>query len=392
MWRHAMTVLAPALVAAIAPRLVPAQTIRGQVLDQATSEPVNSVAVILMDSAGTVLVQQTTPADGRYALAAPAPGTYRLRFLAPGYRVLVTPLFDLVAGQELTYPLRLRPVPPTVLDTLVVEGRPVPWNLVGFYRRKQRGVGYFITRDEWERLGFFDVSRAVRWANPFVLPPNAAWGGGAFGRCTPSIFLDGIPLAEDTRDVSVALNRLSLYQLAAIEVYRAPLVPTEFDYPFGTCAAIALWSRVDRMGQGRPLALGLHGGAAVAGAPAGTTRLGAHAIIGFEGLIELYPAFNILGALGGSSTSRRGWELLFAVRVRPLGRKTGWYLGLGTRVGTPRATDAKPATGEWDLVWLNGWELRLGGARPFVELQVLGPLSPGSALLTGLVGVSTRVH
>lgn len=390
--RHCGAVWGLAVFAALVPCTLGAQSIGGQVSDEGTNATVGGVTVTLLDSAGVVHAQQTTGDDGRFNLSAPGPGKYRLRFQVPGYRLLVTPLLSLVAGQELSYPLTLRPLAPAVLDTLLVEGRPVPWNLVAFYQRKQRGLGNFITRDEWERQGFFEVSAAVRWANPFVLLPNA--GRGTIRSCTPRVFLDGLPVAADTNDVSLVLNHLSLYHLAAIEVHRSPTVPPEFDYPFGACAVVALWSSLEMTGRTAHLDLGAHAGTAVAGAAGGRGRAGVQAAIGLVGPLELYGAFNaILSALDpGSVLPRSGWEIVASLRARPLGRESGWYVGVGGRAGGLRATPVAPSTEEQDLVVLSGLELPVGRIRPFVELQVLGPQSPGSAILTGFVGASARLY
>lgn len=377
-------------LAMVAPaRGLPAQVVRGQVLDQSTSVPVSGVVVTLLDSAGAVFGQQTTEADGRFSLSAPGAGRYRLRFQVPGYSLLVSPLLGLTAGEELTYPLTLRPIPPTLLDTLLVEGQPIPWNLVGFYQRKHGSLGAFATREEWQRWAVIEVRDVVRHISPFALVPNAGRGPGLFGNCRAAVFLDHLPL-----DADMDLNTLFLDQMAAIEVYRWPYVPPEFDHPFGVCAAIALWSRVGLWGQAPRLALGIQAGAAVAGASGRRDRVGVHAVIGFEGPVELYPAVSVIGDLlgGGSSAPRAGWELLFAVRVRPLGWGTGWYLGLGERLASFRATATESATDEHDAVLLSGWELKLGGARPFVELQVLDPFRPRSAVLNGFVGVSARIR
>ncbi len=378
-----------ALAALGVPGALPAQSIRGQVLDQATNAPVGGVTVTLLDSAETVFGEQVTQEDGRFALSAPGAGRYRLRFQVPGYRMLVTPLLDLPAGGELDYPLTLRPIPPTLLDTLLVEGQPVPWNLVGFYQRRRRGLGDFATREEWDQWAAIRVEDVVRHINPFVLLPNAGRGTRLFGSCAPAVFLDDLPLAPD-----FDLSDLFLEQMAAIEVYRSPSVPPEFDRPFGVCAVIALWSRLDVTGQPRRLALGVQVGGAVAGVQGRRDRVGIHAVIGLEGPIELYPVFNAITPLVGdaSGLSRSGWEAVMAVRVRPLGRGTGWYVGLGWQTSSLSATSSAPSTSDQGVVSLSGFELIFGGVRPFVELEVLGPFRPSSASLSGFVGVTARIY
>lgn len=376
------------LAALCGTRDLPAQSVSGKVMDQATSTPVAGAAVTLLDSAGSVLGQQTTGTDGRFLLSAPEPGRYRLRFQVPGYDQLVTSLFDLRAGQELDYPLTLQPIPPAVLDTLLIEGHPIPWNLVGFYQRRRRGFGDFATREDWEKWAVSGLPDVIRHLNPFIGLPQGGRGVRLYGNCTVTVFLDNLPLAPD-----YDLYNLFLEGIAAVEVYRAPYLPPEFEHPYGVCAAIAVWSRVDLPGVERRIALGLRLGGALAGAGGWQGRVGAHALIGFEGPLELYPAVTVLGDfLGAGSAARSGWEILFAMRVRPLGPATGWYLGLGGRMTAIKASDTQPASDRQGLVLLSGWELKLGGARPFVELQLLDPTRPGKAVLNGMVGVSAKIH
>jgi hypothetical protein len=368
-------------------RGLPAQSVRGEVTDQARSIPVAGTAVALLDSAGSVRAEQTTGADGHYALSAPGPGRYRLRFQVPGYNLLVTSLFDLEAGQELDYPLTLQPIAATVLDTLLVEGHPIPWNLPDFYRRKRQGFGDFATREDWAKWAVIGVEDVIRHINPFIRLPNAGRGVQLHGNCTPAVFLDNLPLPPD-----YDLTNLFLDGIAAVEVYRAPYLPPEFERPYGVCAAIAIWSRVDMPGTERRIALGVRMGGALAGA-GWQGRVGAHALIGFEGPFELYPAVTLLGNyLGLGPTARSGWEVLFAARLRPLGPTTGWYVGLGGRMTAIKATDTQRAVDQQGLVLLSGWEFKLGGARPFVELELLDPQHPGAAVLNAMIGVSARIY
>lgn len=365
-----------------------AQSVAGRVMDRASGTPVVGTAVTLLDSAGSVLVVQTTEADGRFMLSAPGRGRYRLRFQVPGYQMLVTSLFDLVAGQQLPYSLTLDPISPELLDTLLIEGHPIPWNLEGFYRRRRQGFGNFATREDWGKWAVIGVEDVIRHINPFVGLPNAGRGVSLRGNCVTAVFLDNLPLAPE-----FDLTNLFLDGIAAVEVYRSPYVPPEFEHPFGVCAAIAIWSRVDMPGTQRRIAVGLRAGGSLAGAGGWQGRVGAHALIGFEGPLELYPAVTLLGNfVGAGSTARSGWEILFAIRVRPLGPRTGWYLGLGGQVAAIKATATQPGEEQQHLVLLSGWEWKLGGARPFVELELQDPQRPGSAVVNGLVGVSAKIY
>lgn len=359
-----------------------AQSVSGQIQDEATGTPVSGVTVTLLDSMGAVVGQQTTESDGRFALTAPGPGMYRLRFQVPGYRVLASPLLEIVGEERMSYPVRLRAMAPALLDTLLVEGRPVPWNMVDFYRRRRVGIGHFATRDEWNRWAVLDIDDVVRHLNPFLRAGGRSCTGWP-------VYLDGaqMPSGFPTDD-------LFLDNFEAIEVHRSPTVPPDFDRPFGVCGATVLWSRLDLAGRTTHLDVGVHAGTAVAGVQGGRGRVGFQASLALGGLIELFAAYSsIVGLLDPASvTARSGWELIGAFRARPLGQETGWYVGLGGRAGGLRETASTGSTEEQHLVVLSGLELLVGRFRPFVELQVLGPQSPGSAVVTGFLGASARIY
>ncbi|HWP39009.1 MAG TPA: carboxypeptidase-like regulatory domain-containing protein, partial [Gemmatimonadales bacterium] len=110
-----------ALGVACAASEAPAQAVRGTVTSQRTGQPVGGAMVQLLDPAGAEVTRTQSDAEGRYGVRAPAPGTYRLRFLVPGYRSLVSLPLQIAAGQTLEYPLQLTAVAPELLDTLIVE-------------------------------------------------------------------------------------------------------------------------------------------------------------------------------------------------------------------------------------------------------------------------------
>lgn len=380
--RQATAVAVLALMGLLAPRALLAQVISGRVLDEASGGPVAGVTVTLLDSTGVVVGQQTTEADGQFSLSAPQAGTYRLRFQVPGYRVLPTPLLELLAGQELSYPLSLRAIAPALLDTLIVEGTPLPWNLVDFHRRRKVGLGYFATREDWSRWAVLDIDDVVRHLNPFLRAGGRSCSGWP-------VFLDGMQMPPNY-DPDI----LFLDNFAAIEVHRSPTVPPEFDRPFGVCGATALWSQLDLQGRTTHLDVGAHAGTAMAGTEGGRGRAGVRATLGLGGLIELHAAASaIVSTLDPASVApRSGWEVIGALRFRPLGYTSGWYVGLGGRAGGLSETASLRSTEEQNLVALTGLELLVGTMRPFIELEMLSPQSPGSAILTAFVGASARIY
>ena len=229
-----------------------AQTISGQITDASTGRPVSGVAVILFDRNDRLAARAVSDAEGRYRVQAPEPGSYRLRFEIPGYRLVITEILSLKRDQQLDYPMRLTPAGPVALDTVVVGGEPVPRHLLDFYLRKSRGLGTFLTPADIERLHPGTPTDLVRRLEGFDLSydrfdptrkliKNKRWGG--LGRvCAPAIFVDGAYVGTaESYDMDTALW---VDRLDAIESYpNAARVPIEFNATGSECGVIAVWTK-----------------------------------------------------------------------------------------------------------------------------------------------------
>lgn len=116
----------------------------------------------------------------------------------------------------------------------------------GFYQRRARGAGWFMTRADPEMARSRTLSDALRTVPGIDVIER---GGGALvvssrsaGRCPLAVYADG--LYTTIRNV----NELNLADLAAVEVYRGPAeVPAGFHAPMydRTCGALLVWSRID---------------------------------------------------------------------------------------------------------------------------------------------------
>lgn len=73
---------------------LPAQVIRGRVMDETNRLPVASAGVTLHDPGGAILSSALTDRAGRYLLTAPGPGRYQLRVEGLGYSDFASPLID----------------------------------------------------------------------------------------------------------------------------------------------------------------------------------------------------------------------------------------------------------------------------------------------------------
>ncbi|MEW5929311.1 MAG: carboxypeptidase regulatory-like domain-containing protein [Gemmatimonadota bacterium] len=94
--------LRPALLLAwlLAPLPLAAQAVRGSVVAESGGAPVPGAMVLLLDASGKARAGALTGADGRFSLAAPAPGTYTLRAERVGHGSAVSPALVLSAGES----------------------------------------------------------------------------------------------------------------------------------------------------------------------------------------------------------------------------------------------------------------------------------------------------
>ena len=414
--RSTVVVAAVVLAGALGGDDLSAQTVRGRVTTAQSGNPVVGTLVVLLDPQGTETARTQSGADGDYVVAAPAPGVYRLRFSVPGYRPLVSRSIQLVAGQILNYPLQMTAVPPELLDTVIVEGRPIPAYMAPFYRRRDFGLGRFLVREDIERMRTANISGVVRRLNVFDILGDLGDGTGirigqrartGRGFCPAALFVNGT-FAGMSGDMDVDMM-LHIDATEAIEVYRAnETVPPELRVPVasirggrsGGCGVLSLWSRVsapDTTGLMRHLALGVHGGARLGSSGVQHGRLGLALSYTVKGAVEFYPAVNVYAPVPNTtgSPALSGWQLVLTLRAHPLGPESPWYIGTGVthvqftqqQVFDPRRRDV--VEGQQHLL-LSGLVLSGGAWRPYVELHLLSPLRFSAAQTSLFLGVARR--
>ncbi|HEV7838516.1 MAG TPA: carboxypeptidase regulatory-like domain-containing protein [Gemmatimonadaceae bacterium] len=239
--------LSSVLLIAAAAKHAAAQTIRGKLIDQYTSQPIPGATVTLITPTNTsVGPTAKTGNDGSFSIQAPAPGIYRLRADLSGYISAMTPAIELGSGDEIDITWRLlagdvqmRPV------AIVGNNRRTSGRLSGFYDRAQRhGFGYFITSDQIQKMHPFSVSDLLRTVPGLeVLPSPRGFGNivRTLDGCVPAVYLDGVrfPLLGESID-----NIIDPSQLEGIEVYtHAAEVPAQFASARSNCGVIALWTK-----------------------------------------------------------------------------------------------------------------------------------------------------
>lgn len=256
--------------------LAPQQAqVQGYILDVATDEPVEAALVTLLEgeSGETVAATATTDEAGRFHLAAEGPRTFRLRAEHLGYQTVTTPPFDLIDGEpvlEVEVLLGARAIP--LAPLVIVSERPARIDLRlhtrGFLERRRQwgreegsGFGHFLDRSDIERRNPFRItdllgdlpgvrleSRGGRQPPEITLRSTTSILDQGL-RCSPLIFLDGVPAAMGApeREVpggnpGVHIDELvSVAGVVGVEVYPGLTQPAEFQRG-NLCGVIVIWT------------------------------------------------------------------------------------------------------------------------------------------------------
>jgi hypothetical protein len=199
---------------------------------------------------------------GRFRLVGIVPGPDPLQVALLEFRSEPIPVTIAAGGRH-----RVELVvayPSATLEELVVKVAGARGErLRGFERRRKRGLGSFITREEIERRRppylssmFWGLSRVrvregrvllgTRGVNVTLRRSLSTTGAPTVvlrdtGQCAPTIFVDGVkrgPLAR--------VDDLDPEEVEGIEVYTSPFMPARFSDFFNRCGSIVIWRRVGR--------------------------------------------------------------------------------------------------------------------------------------------------
>lgn len=222
-----------------------AQLVRGTVRDAATGGPVETADVALLVADDSVVARTLTGADGSFEIRPPRAGMYRLRVARLGYATRTTAELAIPAGRDTTFHLRLQPSPESLEPVEVVTSQDARLRRVGFYRRLERGIGYFRTPPDLAEL------RPIFPADLFHgLPGIRVLADGnvvttAFGRSCPlTIALDRTILARDATGNSNWSEMVHVNDVHAVEVYTRPTgLPPWLAGSVSGCGAIVIWTK-----------------------------------------------------------------------------------------------------------------------------------------------------
>ncbi len=211
----------------------------GQVISRQTRAPVSGALVFFLGSASPA----TSDTSGRFQHTGLTPGVHVLQVRAPGYATASWPV-ELAEGEVVEHLFEMDVEEGYELPPVVVEGKPTESmsRFEGFERRRVRGVGHFITREEIERRQAATLSDLLRNV-PGVNTACSVAGcevrmARSPRRCRPEYYLDGFPASLATGPNFPARG------IKAVEIYNSPVeTPPEFQRPNLVCGIVAIWTK-----------------------------------------------------------------------------------------------------------------------------------------------------
>ena len=241
------------LVAALPATTLATQVVSGRVRVAAAVDGIPGVRVSLLADSVREAGAVVTDSAGRYVLLTKRAGRYALRFQRIGFRPMTSPLLILVPDSTARLDVELVPVVQRLGEVKVMgTATPVVDFMRGFERRRLRGLGRYLTRDEIEKRVATNTTDLLRGMLGMELITGAdgrliaqssrgerslSQTGG--GPCRAAVYLDGMELTGESIDGAVRPSSVE-----AIESYASAAgLPAEFRQGNASCGVIFVWTR-----------------------------------------------------------------------------------------------------------------------------------------------------
>lgn len=214
-------------------------TLRGQVLDSETGEPLPEATIRIKGRADLF----TADSVGRFSVLGLAAGEVEVTVAALGYSGLKIKLFLQSGTQVLERTFAMEFTGDKLPDVVVrVRAERLAPLYVDFERRRERGLGAYYRWDEIMARGFNNVGDALRSIRGVRIQCDqqtyeCTARMARTLNCTPTWWIDGQNVRSFTENTSIR-------DVYGLEVYRGPgEVPGEFAGSTAACGAIVIWTK-----------------------------------------------------------------------------------------------------------------------------------------------------
>jgi hypothetical protein len=192
-------------------------------------------------------IRVTSAGDGSFRLPDLPAGRYLLETSHLGFGTR-SDTVEVEYGSIMLYTIGLAPEA-IVLQPIDVAVRSVMLEQRGFYVRRERGMGAYLTRQDWSGRVMHLPSELLRTVPGVrIVPQRGGFGNIVLdrGNCAFRYYVDGLPMGP-----TFQMDELTAEWIEAMEVYRGVAqIPIEFRAPptaaRANCGAIVIWLRGGR--------------------------------------------------------------------------------------------------------------------------------------------------
>lgn len=240
---------------------LPAQVVRGTVVDAVTDRPVPGANLTLLTFMQEPARRLMSDSLGRFEVEVPLSGRYMLEAERLGYQTTLSPPFDVLPLDTLTVILRMgvdavELAPLEVVgsrEVLTLDPRLASW---GYYDRRVMfengtGVAHFLDYDEIQRR---NPARATdllqQMAGVHLSSRGGSRGPAVLGarRCHLTLYLNGVKFRLYGGGIDDFVLASSI---VAVEVYPRAPYPVQYSPDNPRCGSIVIWTGwVDGKGKG----------------------------------------------------------------------------------------------------------------------------------------------
>ena len=207
----------------------------GTVVTAAEGRPLTDALVSIVGGP-----QARTNESGQWTIGNAPPGTRMLEVRSVGYYPERRPVNVFKGAAPIHITLSTLKA---VLDTVrVTASRVTDQNLKEFMeRRRSSGTGRFLTAEDIARRNPIFASDIFRSVSGVYMATDIKMRG-AFGECTPALYIDGLPFPPVDSLMPHDINDWvdDPKRIAAIEVY-TDQVPPQFQRGMAACGSIVIW-------------------------------------------------------------------------------------------------------------------------------------------------------